>query len=246
LKPIPIFIISHNRLGVLQQSIESYYANIVTPIQLIIHDNASTYPPLLEYLSELEKNGATIYRHPENPPLDQMFLNVAATIADWLSKNDADFYIVTDPDVTLDCTNPDILEFYAWLLQQLPDVVVVGPMLRIDDIPEFYPKRDRVIKKHMAQFWSHLPRTVAWKRRCYHILPCPIDTTFGMYRADYPWQRWNLGIRTYAPYSAKHLDWYIDPANPSEDQVFYSQTARADIAHWGLKVLDAPQVPPQP
>ena len=49
-----------------------------------------------------------------------------------------------------------------------------------------------------------------------------------------------MGMRTYAPYMAQHLDWYIDPDKPAEDQLFYAQTARADIAHWGRNVVKLP------
>jgi GT2 family glycosyltransferase len=236
MKPIPIFIISYNRLTVLRESIRSFYENIGQDFRLIIHDNASTFPPLLEYLRELEQQGIEVVHHPVNPPLAGLAAAVAGTISAWMARNDADYYVVTDPDIALDGTFPNILEFYAWMLDNLEEVNVVGPMLRIDDLPDCYRWKTAVIREHTRQFWGRLPNTIRWKRNNYHVLPAPIDTSFGMYRAGFPFERLNMGLRTYAPYVARHLDWYIDQDRPTEDQVYYSRTVSFDIAHWGHNI----------
>ena len=54
---VPIFIISCNRLQSLQETIGSYKKNIGTPFEIVIHDNNSTYKPLLDYLGKLENEG---------------------------------------------------------------------------------------------------------------------------------------------------------------------------------------------
>ena len=51
---IPIFIIVHDRITVLKQSIQSFQNQINYPIQIILHDVASTYPPCIQYLQELK------------------------------------------------------------------------------------------------------------------------------------------------------------------------------------------------
>ena len=38
-------------------------------------------------------------------------------------------------------------------------------------------------------------------------------------------------IRTLAPYTAKHLDWYVDPDNVSPDQAYYMEHA-SNNNHW--------------
>ena len=55
----------------------------------------------------------------------------------------------------------------------------------------------------------------------------------------------NFAMRTHAPYSARHLDWYIDTKNPTEDELYYYKTARGFV-NWssghgkelGLKMKD--------
>ncbi len=239
MNPIPIFIISHNRLSVLKESLKSYCTHIGTPFQIVIHDNNSTFPPLIEFLKDLEKSGIPVYWHPQNPSLDQLSSVVATTVSDYLSQNPSPYYIVTDPDIALDCVEADILEYYAFLLDNLEDISVVGPMLRIDDIPDYYPHKDTVICRHREQFWQHRGLDLLWKQQKQNILPCQIDTTFGMYRSSFVFQRLNLGLRTYAPYAARHLDWYIDPDNLAEDQIYFTQNASREISHWSRN-LDKP------
>jgi len=60
---IPIFIIVRDRLTVLQDSLGSYVSQIRTPIEIVLHDNSSTYEPMLDFQEELERNeDCTIYR----------------------------------------------------------------------------------------------------------------------------------------------------------------------------------------
>lgn len=223
---IPIFIITRDRTSVLQESLASYETNIGTPFEIVIHDNGSTYGPMLELLESMEAKGTKVYRSKENS------LNAAAeSVEDWYKTNDAPYYVVTDPDVALDDTEPDILEYFAYLLEH-SDGQVVGPMLRIDDIPDYYPLKKRAEDGHYKQFWHQVPQCFSWRDRLFHILPAMIDTTFGMYRKGFRFRRQNQGIRTYAPYIARHLDWYIDPNNLTDDQAYYMQNA-SYISHWG-------------
>ena len=78
---------------------------------------------------------------------------------------------------------------------------------------------------------------IKWKNKIYHIQYSRIDTTFQLIDAknlscSFP----RNGIRCYRPYSAKHLDWYIDPKNMEPDQLYYSQKA-SGIAHWGKDIV---------
>ncbi len=259
MKIIPIFIVTFNKLEVLKKSIASYYKNIGTPFQIVIHDNTSDYPPLLEYFEELKKNGVDVYYNDKN----DAFESVHKTVDDWFEKNSSvadDYYVVTDPDIQLENTNPDILMYYKYLLLlnksfMVPDkysgelthqeVYGVGPMLRIDDIPDHYPLKGEAIQRHYEQFWSKIPLSVTWMQRQYNYLPCFIDSTFAMYHKSFKFKNHNFAMRTHAPYSARHLDWYIDTKNPTEDELYYYKTARGFV-NWssghgkemGLKMKD--------
>jgi glycosyltransferase involved in cell wall biosynthesis len=226
--PIPIFIIVHDRVKVLKQSVESFESQIQTPIEIVFHDVASTYGPCLEYLEEMKSKGYKVYRSEVN-----CHLSVMNTIVTYLKQHpECDYYIITDPDVELDAVRGDILDFYVFLAQKYPGRVI-GPMLRIDDLPDFYPKKQQVIESHTRQFWHKTPQPIQWNGETHYIQDALIDTTFQLVSAknlsrEFP----RAGIRCYAPYAARHLDWYIDPSAMSEDQKYYSQKA-LPVAHWG-------------
>ncbi len=113
----------------------------------------------------------------------------------------------------------------------------IGPMLRIDDIPDYYPKKKIVIQSHTKQFWHKDPKSIKYKDQKYDIQFSAIDTTFQLMPVNIlPNKFPRRGIRCYAPYSARHLDWYLDPQNLSDDQIYYSNNA-STIAHWGRSIV---------
>lgn len=228
--PIPIFIISFNRLTVLKQSLESYRQ--IAGHTIVIHDTGSTYAPLLDYLVELEQQGAVIYRDRPAIKNGDDLTSVNETVQSWLEQHpDVNYYVVTDPDVMLEDGCGDILRFYEFMITTY-GVPVVGPMLRIDDIPDCYPLRQRVIDGHSKQYWDRTPSQTVWNSSSVAYLPALIDTTFGMYRRGRAFTRPTAGARTYKPYWAKHLDWYINPANMADDQLLYLRSA-SKASHWG-------------
>jgi hypothetical protein len=225
---IPIFIIVHDRVKVLKKTVQSLECLISTPIEIIFHDVASTFPACLEYLQEMRERKYSVYKSKKNH-----HHTVVQTVDKYLTIHpECEYYVITDPDIELDNVNSDILEFYIFLSKKYKDKLVVGPMLRIDDIPNYYPKKKLVIVKHTAQFWSKKPQKIVWNKQEYNIQLSLIDTTFQLVHRDNKSRFPRAGIRCYAPYSARHLDWYIDPDNMSVDQEYYSEHA-LKIAHWG-------------
>lgn len=229
-KKIPIFIISYNRLTVLRKSIQSYlhFANYS---DLIIIDKGSFYVPLMNYYLELEKKGVKIIYSNPLKTVDSLS-DISYEIEKHKKSNNFDYYVVTDPDISMQEASPDVLELYTYFLDQVPDIEIVGPMLRIIDIPDNYPAREWCWKKHAQRFWHQMPRVMNWKNKKIHYQFAPIDTTFGVVRATTPYRRLLNGIRVYAPYEALHLDWYVTNETMTEDQEFYMATSNQDVAHW--------------
>jgi len=231
---VPIFIIVRDRLEALKESIKSYQENIKTPYEIVIHDNDTTYQPTIDFLKDLEKNGIKIYWNKTND-----LRSVNTSVKDWMEKNPtSQYFVITDPDVKLDDVDGDILLFYAILLKSNPGAKVVGPMLAIDDLPDHYPFKDNVIKAHYFQFWRHLPAVLNYGGKICNVQAAAIDSTFGMYRRGHQWTGPVSGIRTHAPYAAKHLDWYLDPNNLSPDQEYYKNAAASNIGGWGSHLLN--------
>ena len=60
--------------------------------------------------------------------------------------------------------------YYIFLYERYQRKCVIGPMLRIDDIPNYYPKKDQVQRAH-GNCWRIKTTIVEWKGDKYHITP---------------------------------------------------------------------------
>lgn len=230
---IPIFIITRDRVSVLKRCLPGYLA--LEDVEIVIHDNGSTYTPMVNYLKELEKDGITVYRYPNTlQTFESISELVRGTIEDWYKTHNAPYYIVTDPDIELENPSKDLLRYYISVLDKLPEMICVGPMLRIDDLPECFHFRDQMIKSHMEQFWDEKkhPRV---EFHGVNIQVGGIDTTFAVYRKDFKFSRLNVGIRVHEPYMARHLDWYLDTKNLSEEQKYYKEHA-SDVSTMSMHI----------
>lgn len=224
---IPIFIICKDRVTVLKQCIASYEK--LGDVEIILIDNGSTYPPMIEWQLSCPYK---IYR---NKPLNNtadISESVGTIIDYWYKTNDSPYYIVTDPDIELEEPSPKLLEYYKEILGIERSAVCVGPMLRIDDLPEHFSLKKEMYASHILQFWGK-PN---YKYKESKIQPAAIDTTFGMYRKGFKFRRLNSGIRVHEPYMARHLDWYLDTNNLSEEQLYYFDHA-SQVSSMGNHLL---------
>lgn len=229
---IPIFIITCDRLEILKQSIQSYYDSIETPFEIVIIDFGSTYEPTVKYLKYLEHHGTKVYWQ-EKIEINAGLNNINNVVQDYFTKHPESNYVVTDPDVALDNVDGDILNVYSFLLEKVRGISVVGPMLRIDDIPDHYPKKKNVVaNSYHTNMHGREVQAICYKGKAVRYIHAPIDSTFGMSRAGKPWVRPRKGIRVLSPYSARHLDWYLNPKNLTPDQEYYKEHASERIAHW--------------
>lgn len=210
---VPVLVNVRDRLEPLIELVERL--ETVGGCEIILVDNASTYPPLLRYL---EQSPHRVIR---------LGVNLGARAA-WISGLVAEFgydrnYVVTDPDVVpdADCPN-DFLERFAELLARYPDAGRVGFGLRIDDLPPELPRSVQV-KAWEAQFWQD--------EREPGVYVADIDTTFALYRKGQP-VRGSVALRTGFPYVARHLAWYEDPDDPSDEERYYRAHADRTINSW--------------
>jgi pyruvyltransferase len=228
---IPIFIIVHNQYEILKKSVESYKKYINTPIEIIFHNVYSTYFETINYLELQKKKGYKVYDSKIND-----HHTVIDSIKDYIKHHPiCEYIVITDPDIELFNVNSDIIEFYIFLLNKL-NVQSVGPMLKIDNIPNFYPNKNQVIKGHTNQFWSKPVKSILFKNTNYQYIECSTDTTFQLFSTknipkEFPYKN---SIRTLAPYSAQHLDWYINPNDLYPSQLFYLNNT-TKISHWNNK-----------
>lgn len=210
-KNIPIYIISFNRVSYLKEIISALEKFRLTNIHII--DNASTYPPLLEYLKE---SPYIVHYMKEN--LGHMVFFKADEFKD---VRENEYYVLTDPDVIpVDECLPDFMDFFYDLLQRYPQYNKVGFSLKTDDIGQTVEERE-VLQKWENQFYKK--RINRFKPYLYDSY---IDTTFALYRPQKEWKTPNFyyAIRTGFPYQAKHLPWYKNFCIPDEEDEFYAST----------------------
>ena len=221
LEQFPVIINVRDRLDPLRQLVE--WLQAAGQQELYLLDNASTYPPLLEWLDQTRH---TVVRSERN------FGHRGPWLSGLVPRLGHDrCFVVTDPDVVPDEDCPlDALQHFRALFDEVPIVDKVGFGLRIDDLPDH--------NEHKAQI-------IAWEHRFWEreVVPdaygAAIDTTFALYRPGRG--HWYLNsLRTGPPYVARHLSWYIDSANLSEEQRYYRQHADPLTSNWDLE-----EVPPR-
>lgn len=189
---------------------------------VVLVDNDSTYPPLVEFLR------ATPFRVVETGRnLGHRAPWLAGVVQEVALRGP---YVVTDPDVVPDAGCPDdALDRFADLLDRHPECSRVGFGLRIDDLPESYALRDEVVAWE-SQFWDDEVEP--------GVFAAEIDTTFALYRPGHH-ARGEPALRTGAPYLARHLPWYDDSAHPSEEERYYRSRLDRSINSWNRHRLPA-------
>jgi hypothetical protein len=214
-RTIPIFLNARDLLEPLRRQIgwllDAGYSHIY------VVDNDSSNPALLDYYDKMSREIRVV----------QLGMNVGHTaiwdmrILEWLDITGP--YVWTDPDIVpIEECPPNALEFFWSALKAYPNKTKVGFGLRIDDLPDHYRFKYKVMRWE-AQFWE---RKLSPK-----LYDADIDTTFALYR---PGSRYDMsGIRTGFPYLARHAPWYENSDRPSDDHVYYIRHARPGLNNWG-------------
>lgn len=215
-KEIPILIINFNQLYYLRKLVDFLILRKFKNI--IIIDNASTYPPLLEYYKDLPKNVNVEL-------LDQNYGHMVFNKNKMLQvKYGQGFYVLTDADIVPNNSLPEnfLKRLLLILLKEFSSVNKVGFALDIENIPDYYIKKSNVIKFE-KQFWTNRYDCNLEAYRNY------IDTTFAVYKPlffqEFKKREFCDGIRIAGNYTAFHGGWDIDYQNMTDEQKYYQKTA---------------------
>lgn len=216
---IPVVIINFNRLEALATLVD-WLLTLPANLKLIILDNHSTYAPLLRYYQTLApRNVRVIYMNDNYGP--------GATLRLAPALRTFEHYIITDSDlVPTPATPADIIQKMAATLECFPAFNHVGASLEINDIPACYPFQDLVLQWE-SQHWR--------KPLNADVYEAAVDTTFAMYRGTSDATSTHPALRLARPYTLRHLDWYVDPQQLSEEYAFYLKTC-SNKATWATKL----------
>lgn len=221
-RAIPVFIIVRDRVTALRRLVARLER--AGQRRIVLVDNSSTYPPLLEYFGQTPHRVVRT-RSNEGPWSPWRSGLIAATRGR---------FVVTDPDMYPDDMCPD--DFMYALCDALDllapsGVTKVGMGLRVDDLPD-NPLAQQV-RDWEARFWVRQlgtgPRGEAW-------WSAAIDSTFALYQ---PGHRYDGGgaksVRLGQPYLVRCDAWYEDPSEISEEEKYFA--ARASRAStWGKTI----------
>lgn len=214
---IPLHVISYNLLTPLQQLVADA-ARLQDVGEIVIHDHASTYEPLLDWYSTC---GVRVVRYKQN--LGPLTLWQHGALSDrW-------FHVVTDCDLDISGVPLDVLGVLREGMDAMDGVCKCGLSLEIDDLPSRFDLD--VVRKHEGKFWV-TRRGRYWE--------APIDTTFAMYRPERAWGGYGPALRTDRPYTARHVPWYWDPAALADEQQYYVR--QKSIGTWWTSRLQRMRV----
>ena len=211
---VPIIINNYNRYTFLLQLItwleKNKYSNI------IILDNNSTYPKLLEYYKNTKHKVIFLKKNVGYKALWQ------SEVFEQFQKG---HYVYTDPDVVPNENCPGDVVFKLFnVLEKYNAIEKCGPALNMDDLPDLYDKKKDVINwenKH----WLNKVDT--------DVYDAPIDTTFALYR---PFAMGEAEVckayRLAGNYTFLHLPWYLNTSNLPEEEIYYRNSINKDQSHW--------------
>jgi GT2 family glycosyltransferase len=210
----PVFIICRDRLSPLKQLIA--WLEKAGMQNIILVDNQSIYPPLVEYLAKTDYQVVKTNK------------NIGHTVvwAEGMAHTlfPGEFYIVTDPDVIPSDECPDDAVKYLYTLHaKYGAYLKIGFGLRIDDLPKHYKLREQVINWE-SQFWANELEP--------NVYEASLDTTFALYKPHTNKYLLHPSIRTGEPYTAQHLPWYVDSSKIDEEEAFYRMHASQNITSW--------------
>jgi len=211
---IPIFINVFNRLDCLKRLI-TRLEEMNLQDNIILIDNASTYPPLKEYLSN---HPFRLFRLEKNYGSYALW---DANILSTLGFTDT-YYVYTDPDIIPipECPN-NVIEYLINILEKYPECLKAGLGLRIDNLPDTEVGNKA---REWERSWWKEPLGNNLYKAC-------IDTTFCVYRPNGATGH-QIGIRTGHPYMAEHTTWYEDFNNLSDELKYYVNSITYDWTHW--------------
>lgn len=212
---LPIFLNCRDRVGCLSRLVSCLLACGYR--NLILLDNASTYPPLRAWYGEICKDPrVTLAQLRQNLGFQALWRSGLLHQLDIQTP-----YVYTDPDtVPIESCPKGLLARLYQLLRRYPFVDKVGPGLMMSDVPgnpDFSLERS----------YYHVP-----VEEEVYFAPC--DTTFALYAPLYHYTNF-MSLRTRGRLLVRHLPWYLDRAHLPEDEQYY--VAHADSSSSFAKSL---------
>ena len=185
-KSIPVIINNYNRLDCLLKLLD--WLERAGMKNIFIIDNASDYPPLLNFYNN---TSYTIFRLDSNKGHFSLWETII------FSRFSDNYYIYTDPDIIPVEECPlDAVKYFEDILKLHKEIDKIGFGLKIDDLPDYYPLKQKVLEWE-KQFWRKQVKP--------NLYDAMIDTTFALYRPNVAGGVTVKAFRTGGKYMARHI-----------------------------------------
>lgn len=201
LHTIKVVINNRNRLTTTKNMVEKLLS-LNPDEQIIILDNGSTYPPLLEWYQGI--NDRVEVRMGKNE-------GHLALWAIGLDRELGEHFVYTDSDLEL---NPDFPKNWKEIMLDLIykyDIKKVGLALEVGDLPDFYRYKNQVVRNEGRWWLTEVEQGV---------FLADTDTTFALMV--------NNGHNEYKSvrvakngFTCRHMPFYVDLSNLSEEEKYY-------------------------
>lgn len=208
----PVFINSFNRLDTLRATVADLARMGFDMDKVSILDNASTYPPLVEWLSSAPCKVERLGRNIGHKALHRL-------MADGRISVPGSNYILTDDDLDMSAIPCDLADVLTLALDTFPAFCKAGVGLRLDDIPDSVAKKPDIVAAEAA-FWR---QRIDFPVEAYSAA---IDTTLALYRAGQHPRSPVKAIRVCGAYAARHVPWYYGDSLPDDERWLRSQPRR--------------------
>jgi len=210
MQKIPVILNSRNRLSCLKLMVDWLKTDAMADITIL--DNDSTYAPLLDYYKTLDCNVVMLGKN---------YGHTALYSWGGHHKLNSQYFIYSDPDLMPkeDCPK-DLIPHLLALKKEHFFFNKIGVMLETTDIPDHYRHKAEVLRMHKNYCHNRL-------KNCF---VSHVDTTFAIYdieRTAGSQHYMRNCLVTDRPYVMRHLPWYVDSSNLSEEDKYYARTADA-------------------
>jgi len=199
---------------------------------IIILDSNSTFPRMLDFLSNYEAAGGMVLRF--NANVGPRYIFQRNMLAELPEK-----FVLTDPDLKLskNFQREHLQDFL--MLTESTNLGKIGLSLSIKEFEDFDTEKTYQglsIYEWEKQFWQ-VPIDIGQN---FSAFRAPIDTTFAFYNQKFfnP-DKFFEAIRVdkirNEDVSARHLPWYSHTFIPNEEIQYYNETTKGfGITSWGM------------
>jgi len=209
---MPIFVNTRDRLTCLRQLLS--WLSHAGCCNIVIIDNASTYPDLVAFLRECSY------------PVLRLKTNLGHT-ALWRIRQlrrviRNEWFVYTDPDILpIESCPRDVIPHLYAVMNRHPDYVKAGLGLLLTDIPDYY---------YLKQFVLMGQENLYGREVEPDVFEADTDTTFALYRPGTPYAV-APSLRTRGDYQGRHLSWYLDSAHLDKEDQYYRNHALDAVTH---------------